>query len=205
MKRLIFFIAVLTISTGYGQKPNDYLDIAFKKFNTGDFKEYKEIVDLCNKAIKIESNNATAYLLMGSVYSKEASLYKKQVQKAEDGIADGTLSATLNKKQLEDLKSVMDRQFNTAMKCLNKSIEINPTNAAYYTRGRLKSELNDFRGSIMDYNKAIELNANDSLSYESRGIAKLQLGQKEDACLDLSKAGELGIKRAYDAIKEFCK
>jgi hypothetical protein len=31
------------------------------------------------------------------------------------------------------------------------------------------------------------------------------MGNKDDACLDFSKAGELGYKQAYDSIKNFCK
>ncbi len=37
------------------------------------------------------------------------------------------------------------------------------------------------------------------------GVAKLDLGDKQGACLDWSKAGELGYEKAYDAIKEECK
>jgi len=33
----------------------------------------------------------------------------------------------------------------------------------------------------------------------------LELGDKNGACLDWSKAGELGYIEAYDAIKEYCK
>jgi len=37
-----------------------------------------------------------------------------------------------------------------------------------------------------------------------RGLDKLLLEQKDNGCLDLSKAGELGLVGAYEAIKEFC-
>ena len=33
----------------------------------------------------------------------------------------------------------------------------------------------------------------------------MELGDKNGACLDWSKAGELGYIEAYDAIKEYCK
>ena len=45
---------------------------------------------------------------------------------------------------------------------------------------------------------------NNARSYLLRGIAKLKLNQKESACLDFSKAGELGDVDAYEAIKNFC-
>ena len=37
-----------------------------------------------------------------------------------------------------------------------------------------------------------------------RGYAKLNLNQKDSACLDFSKAGELGYEKAYEEIKKFC-
>jgi len=42
------------------------------------------------------------------------------------------------------------------------------------------------------------------LAYYHRGLAKILLGQKDNGCLDLSKAGELGSAKAYEAIKNFC-
>ena len=36
------------------------------------------------------------------------------------------------------------------------------------------------------------------------GVSKGSLGQLDSACLDFSKAGELGLGEAYDIIKEAC-
>ncbi len=41
-------------------------------------------------------------------------------------------------------------------------------------------------------------------AYYGRGVAKLGLGWKESGCLDLSKAGELGYSKAYEAIRKYC-
>jgi len=42
------------------------------------------------------------------------------------------------------------------------------------------------------------------MAYDNRGYAKYSLGDKDGACLDWSKAGELGYSDAYDAIKKYC-
>ena len=41
-------------------------------------------------------------------------------------------------------------------------------------------------------------------AYYIRGFIKLELNNLNGACTDFSKAGELGIMDAYDAIKENC-
>ena len=75
----------------------------------------------------------------------------------------------------------------------------------YLDKGIAKGELGDYREAIQDFNKAIELNPNDSMAYNNMGLAKIKLGQKDSGCLDLSKAGEMGYMKAYDVIKEFCQ
>lgn len=42
------------------------------------------------------------------------------------------------------------------------------------------------------------------IAYYNRGLAKVNLNDKEGGCLDLSRAGELGYQEAYEAIKQFC-
>ena len=74
----------------------------------------------------------------------------------------------------------------------------------YFNSGNAKANLKDYKGAIEDFNKVIELNPKDAFAYNNRGLAKIDLGQKDSGCLDLSKAGELGFAEAYESIKEFC-
>jgi hypothetical protein len=41
-------------------------------------------------------------------------------------------------------------------------------------------------------------------AYFMRGILRIDFGDTKNGCLDLSKAGELGDLKAYEAIKEKC-
>ena len=75
----------------------------------------------------------------------------------------------------------------------------------YYKRGNAKEKLQDYTGAIADYTKAIELNPKDPSAYYNRGLAKIDLSQKDSGCLDLSKAGEWGAERAYEMIKKYCQ
>jgi hypothetical protein len=68
----------------------------------------------------------------------------------------------------------------------------------------LKGDLHDFSGSIVDFSKTIELEPEQPDGYYSRGLVEMRLGQKENGCIDLSKAAELGYQGAYDLIRKFC-
>lgn len=68
-----------------------------------------------------------------------------------------------------------------------------------------KCDLKQFKSAILDLTKAIQLNAKDAIPYYYRGIAKKNIGQKNGACADFSKAGELGYAAAYDEIKKNCQ
>ena len=59
-------------------------------------------------------------------------------------------------------------------------------------------------GEIQDYNKAIELDPKNSYAYYYRGMIKVALGQRDSGCLDLSKAGQIGLSKSYEAIKLVC-
>ena len=88
----------------------------------------------------------------------------------------------------------------------NKVIKIDPNNLdAYFNRGDTKYYLKkDYDGALADYNKIIEIDPNNSDAYIKRGYIKYDLNDINGACLDWSKAGELGYGYAYELIKEFC-
>jgi len=64
---------------------------------------------------------------------------------------------------------------------------------------------NYYQGTILDYNKAIEINPTEGKYYFRRGLAKIKSGQTDSGCLDLNKAKELGYEKAADEIKNDCK
>ena len=86
-----------------------------------------------------------------------------------------------------------------------RSINIYPHYLPYESRAFAKSKLKDFRSAIRDYSNAIELNPNNGLAFLNRGYCRLNLGKRELACLDFSKAGELGQEEAYKAIQNYCQ
>ena len=74
----------------------------------------------------------------------------------------------------------------------------------YLLSGNKLHELKDYRGAILDYTKAIELDPKMGDAYYYRGVAKIAVKEINSGCYDLSKAGELGQEAAYKLIKQFC-
>ena len=58
--------------------------------------------------------------------------------------------------------------------------------------------------AAVQYTKAIDQNPILEEAYYSRGLVLNYVKDKEKGCLDLSKAGELGICDAYSVIKKYC-
>ncbi len=85
--------------------------------------------------------------------------------------------------------------------------------AAWYNRALICLFARDFEGSEQDLLKAIELDPQFAEAWYNLGILRLYAnekgvkiaGDKGEGCLDLSRAGELGLTRAYGIIKKLCK
>ncbi|MFZ1785377.1 MAG: tetratricopeptide repeat protein [Ferruginibacter sp.] len=165
-------------------------------------KKYAEAVKDLNKAIQLKNNDPNYFYYRG--YNKEyldddfgaIQEYNKAIELNPE-YAEAYSSRGLSKANLKDNIG--------ALQDYNKAIELNPKNhETFYFRGKAKANRNDYKGAIQDYNNAIELNPIYKQAYYARGISYLLLRQKEKGCADLSKAGELGERKAYDLIREHC-
>ena len=98
---------------------------------------------------------------------------------------------------------------------------------AFYARGGSKYKMKDFYGAISDYNSTLfwinrfnttkkdntvfilpdqyeMIDDLEAKSYYNKAGCELAVHNYVSACKDLRRAGELGIEKAYDLIKESC-
>ena len=59
--------------------------------------------------------------------------------------------------------------------------------------------------AIGSYTRALELYPAMGDAYFNRGLVQIFLKDKEKGCIDLSRAGELGVGDAYSVIKKYCE
>lgn len=202
---------------GYSQTGNDYGDRASEKYLNEDYKG--AILDY-TKAIWFDGNNMHYLMMRG--------LAKEEINDNYGAISDfdKIIDHKSNAKNFIDSLSEKDnlqgayynigkvknrlKDYKGAISSLNKAIELYRDDYhSYSERGDAKFSLLDYRGAITDYDKCIEYSSSNIYynrsAYCNKGLAKINLGRKEEGCLDLSKAGELGYDYAYEAIKKYCQ
>ncbi len=85
---------------------------------------------------------------------------------------------------------------------LDKVLELSPKNVyAQYNKGCVYAKNNNLTSAISCFTSAINEKNDFGEAYYNRGLAYLQLGNKEKGISDLSKAGELGILPSYSILK----
>ncbi len=94
--------------------------------------------------------------------------------------------------------------YDEAVADLNKAVKLFPDFAyAYYNRANLLALSGSLPEAFQDYSKAIELNPFFAEAYYNRGVIQIFMKDTRKGCLDLSKAGELGITEAYETLKRY--
>ena len=75
----------------------------------------------------------------------------------------------------------------------------------YFNLGNLYCLSAEHLSSIENYTRAIEIYPYMGDAYFNRGLVLIYLKDKEKGCIDLSRAGELGVADAYGVIKKYCE
>lgn len=96
--------------------------------------------------------------------------------------------------------------YSDAISDIQAAIEIVPDLAyLYYDLGNLYCLSSQMVSSIESYNAALKLYPQMGDAYFNRGLVQIYLKDKEKGCIDLSRAGELGVADAYSVISKYCE
>lgn len=94
--------------------------------------------------------------------------------------------------------------YDEAVADLNKVLKLFPDFAyAYYNRANLLALSGSLPEAYEDYTKAIKFNPAFAEAYYNRGVIQIFMKDTRKGCLDISKAGELGITEAYEVLKRY--
>ncbi len=75
----------------------------------------------------------------------------------------------------------------------------------YFNLGNLYCLSSQLVSAIENYDQAIRLYPYMGDAYYNRGLVLIYLRDKEKGCIDLSRAGELGVADAYGVISKYCE
>jgi len=96
--------------------------------------------------------------------------------------------------------------YSEAINDIREAISIVPDIAyLYFDLGNLYCLSSQMVSSIENYDKAISLYPYYGDAYFNRGLVLIYLKDKEKGCIDLSRAGELGVADAYSVISKYCE
>ncbi len=74
----------------------------------------------------------------------------------------------------------------------------------YFDLGNLECLSSRFVEALENYDMALKLYPNMGDAYYNRGLVLIYLKDKEKGCIDLSRAGELGVADSYSVISKYC-
>ncbi|MFM1828984.1 MAG: hypothetical protein RL624_1225 [Bacteroidota bacterium] len=120
-----------------------------------------------------------------------------------------TVQEQLAKKHFDEARKAASEGDNKlALAKYNQAITIKETlnqqNSTYYNnRAIVRDELNDYSGSIVDYNKAISIDPKNTLYLVNRGMTHHNRGFKILSKADWEKAASLGNEKAKEYLKKY--
>lgn len=96
--------------------------------------------------------------------------------------------------------------YSDAISDMEEALSVLPDNPfLYFDMGNLHCLSSRLVDAIRDYDKAIGLYPYMGDAYLNRGLVLIYLKDKEKGCIDLSRAGELGVDDAYSIISKYCE
>ena len=198
-----FYFAAIKRTTDTISKNKSSADIYFTRaLEYTSVKDYIGALEDLNKAIEIRPDFILAIFARANVESKLLFNNKSNNSGPFEMNETNLLSGNFKNQDNTTLK------FNVEMilSDYDKVIEVNPDfSFAYYDKANILCSQKDFITAITNFSKSIEIDPEFSEAYFNRGLAYLYLGEDAKGMADLSKAGELGIYKAYNLLQRFKK
>lgn len=200
MMRCSVLLSLIFVSLSVsGQSPKELTQKGRELFEK---REYMEALLNLNKAIELDKNYSPAYYLRGNIKDsfddRHGAMKDYNIAIVRNPkFADAFFARGNVKMKLQDYYGAI-ADFTSAIGLNENYVE------AYFNRGKAKQFLQAYEDAINDCSKIIEIKPSNFDAWFLRGILRIDFGDFDNGCLDLSKAGELGDLKAYEAIREKC-
>ena len=192
-----------------GDEPSaeDYFLRALYDYNS---KQFNSSLNYYGRAVEEAQGSGTIESLYSSFYHINRGALRAEMIDFISSIESNVqvLSMDDSGNTRARVKDQVSRQYDysDAIRDMKAAAEILPDIPyIYYNLGNLYCLSSEHISSIENYSKAIELYPYMGDAYFNRGLVLIYLKDKEKGCIDLSRAGELGVQDAYGVIKKYCE
>lgn len=194
--------SLMALDKRLGDKINtrqgDWHDLFLRGITQSQIKQYTNSVNTYSEAIDRNPTNALLYMNRSTTRSEMIDFISS--------IDNSYQRITVDNDPSSRLKNSSTRTYNydEAIADLNKAAKLFPELAhIYYNRAYLHALSGRLPEAYDDYTRAIELYPGFAEAYYNRGLVQIYMKDTRKGCLDVSKAGELGIKEAYTVLKRY--
>ena len=180
---------------------NQNADIYFNRaLEFAMVQDFNSAIEDLNKAIVLRPNFMLAYFCRANIRYKLLDFNKNSMDANGKTVAEEKKT----KKTVSDGQAMFD--VTLIMADYSRVNELNPDfSFAYYNKANILCSQKDFQTAILNYTQAIKIDSDFAEAYYNRGLTYLFIGEDTKGLADLSKAGELGIYKAYNLIQRFKK
>ena len=171
-------------------------------------KQYSQALQQLDKAVETEGTDSY------SSYYKAFYLMNRAALRAEMIEFIASFESNVQSLSMDDSGAARARvreqvtreyDYSEALEDMEKAAEILPAFPyIQFNLGNLYCLSSRFVEAIDSYDKAIRLYPWMGDAYFNRGLVLIYLKDKEKGCIDLSRAGELGVEGAYGVIGRYC-
>ena len=174
-------------------------------------KQYNSALNYYGQAIDLTKEEAAGYdALYAAFYHMNRGVLRAEmiefISSIENNVQVLSMDDSGNTRARVRDQVVRQYDYTDAIDDMKKVAEMIPNLPyAYFNLGNLYCLSAEHINSIENYTKAISLYPYMGDAYFNRGLVLIYLKDREKGCIDLSRAGELGVQDAYGVIKKYCE
>ncbi len=181
--------------------PNDDIVLFVKALIEAEMKQFNSALASYDGAITANPEEVFYYMNRGALQSEMIDF----ISSVESNVQVLSLdNAGTARARVRDGSS-RSYDYTAALLDMNRAAQLAPEFPyTWYNLGNIYCQSGEMLEAIAQYTRAIELYPALAEAYYNRGLVLIYLKDREKGCIDMSKAGELGIPDAYSVIKKYC-
>lgn len=199
------FEMINQLSESIAANPNGWMLHMARAIHHATIQDFDNAISDLSNAILLQPDNALVFFFRANIRQKQLEVMQDDVM-GERNIVSGNKHTAgepsrINGIDIQD--KARSKQYELIMHDYDYTISVAPDFAfSWYNKANLLVLQQDYRAAIVNFTKAIELEPRLAEAYFNRGLTHIFLNDMDSAIRDLSKAGELGLYRAYGILKK---